>query len=71
MNEKITFEELPYKAKDIFAFEHYKVLEEGYEVIDSNGNYIYKLFPNGEKEIIKSVKSYKVTNKNIKLRWQD
>jgi len=71
MNEKITFEELPQKASEIFAFEHYKVLKEGYEVMDSDGNAIYKIFPNGNKEFVKSVKSYKVTNKKIKLKWQD
>ena len=69
MNEKITFEELPYRVRDIFAFEHYQVLKEGYEVIDSDGNSIYRVFPNGNKEFIKNVKSYKVHNKNIKLKW--
>jgi len=69
MDKKITFEELPQKASEIFAFEHYKVLKEGYEVVESDGNSIYKVFPNGDRKFVKNVKTYKITNKNIKLKW--
>jgi len=69
MNEKITFDELPQRASEIFTIEYHQVLKEGYEVMDSDGDAIYKIFPNGEKEFVKSVKSYKVTSKKIKLKW--
>jgi hypothetical protein len=49
-------EELPAKASDVFAAARARALAAGHSVVESRNKFIYEVFPDGQKKVLKQIK---------------